>query len=532
MDERQELQDMEDGLRGELSIDDIILYRALVTSRLQPVSRQNGSDSTIISKTRSSWWRWAIQNEVMDDREAAEELNRLMAYVEQSSDQPQESKEKGPQRRNQPSLSIDVRLGQGCIALFSPLEATASLEPRRRLQERFFELSIVSLDTQFLLMGDFSTFRFHAALANLLASEIRSSRKHYTVIARSSSPSLSLVEIEDTFKGADPLFDVEIAAHPPERENCDLLFRGQGELLHVFLAPDCEWVERIIKLVKYVPSVTSVESFWEDISMAMINSWGRGLVHLRKKATAVIFNQKTVEVNLLLRCPVVHIGGGSESETLIIDLGTAHLTTETLGGSTVSKQRSNRRVNGSEDQTPASPKAGSLRRKLYRMSSIESPVPDRFDLRSTNMSVEGGFTPFMSSRSVFGNTNFGESIQFGGEDFPDIEFENPIEVQERHDLQSCFYDTYQLRVRTEAGTIFWADDSEGDSLLESIDVRIFIKKSVLPADHTLCKLKCNCLVDSLCIGVSVPDILRLARVFKVWHEVFRCFVKLRSILVS
>jgi hypothetical protein len=516
--ERQELQDMEDGLRGELSLDDIILYRALVTSRLHPVSRQDVDSN--VPKTRSSWWRGAIQNEVLDDREATEELNRLMAYVEHASDNQQDLKEKNPLRRNQVVFSLDVRLGQGCVALFSPLKSTADLEPRRRLQERFFELSIVSLETQFSLMGDYSTFRFHAALANLLASEIRSSRKHFTVIARSSSPSLSIVEIEETLK-AGALFDVEIATNSQARDNCDLLFLGHAELLHVFLAPDCEWVERIVQLAKHVPSVPKVENFWEDISMAMVNSWGRGLIHLRKKATAVIFTHKKVELKILVRCPVIHVGGSNEEESsLVIDLGTAHFTTEKLGGSAVTKTSSKRKINGSIDLTSTSFDV-SPKRKLYQMPSAESPIPDRFDLRSTSMSVGEGFTPFLSSRSVFGNANYGESVQFGGEDFPDIEYDNPVNIEESRDLQSCFYDTYQLRVRTEAGTVLWADHNEGNEcLVESIDVRVFIKKSILPADHTLCRLKCSCLVDSLRIGVSPSDILRLVRMFKVWKDAF------------
>ena len=142
--ENRELQELEDGVTGDMSVEDILLYRLLVHNRLgrkfQAQHRQAEANQTLAQ----SWvfGSTMVQNAMRDDIECQLEVQRLAAYLEHSSTVEAVNEEEDKERQDDLFLSVRFYWKEGCLALFSPLPSMAN-EPSllRRLHERIMDFT-------------------------------------------------------------------------------------------------------------------------------------------------------------------------------------------------------------------------------------------------------------------------------------------------------------------------------------------------------------------------------------------------------
>jgi hypothetical protein len=175
--ERKELEAMEDGSTGDLSIEDIILYRILVDKRVgiqaQELQRQQ----------QTSWLRRTVHNLIKDDDEAELDYQRLLSYWQDLSRQDVDEASVEASK-SLVSLSIELSVNKGKLSFFSPLPATADLMEMNRLQQHFLAFNYERYKLGFSLMRDFKSLAVNLSLLDFVATEVRSDRLEHVVVAR------------------------------------------------------------------------------------------------------------------------------------------------------------------------------------------------------------------------------------------------------------------------------------------------------------------------------------------------------------
>ena len=513
--EMDELTAMEDGTRGDLTVHDIVLFRALINARM--AADRNASVSP--PKTRL---RRLMSSFVSDDIESEEEYERLLAYLEQARST-QESLV-STDKASLIAVSIHVMLDRGCISLFSPLPSTEDLNEHRRIQQRFLDLTIMKLHLGYSLFGNYESTQVRASLADFVGTEIRTNHSVYTIVS-CLDPHLGQGTFENGSHSGTPqtsnvhsaarqdLATVDIQVNPLDGSDCDVRLHASVQALEVLLLPEGEWYHKIKKLASSKRETRSLSSFWEDIGMVQINSMTSRRAGLLAKANAAIFAHKNVDMDIFVRCPLLRMSSGQET-MLTIDLGQAHFLTERLAGVATGKlliSKMNRACgefpldfeqnrDENEDRSctaePDSCSGGSTHSssKLAPNPSIpQLELGDSFFLGGSIASVMGDNR--MSTRSFYGNTPFADDQ--GIEDYPS---------KMNRGLHSSFYDEFRLEISNTCIFITGGDGVRLPSLVDKLDAQVLIAKSVIPADHTLCRLRTQCAIQELSIRLSMESI--------------------------
>lgn len=520
-DEMDELTAMEDGTRGDLTVHDIILFRALVNARI--ASQRNPASPPTKSRLQR-----LMSSYISDDAESKEEYERLLAYLEQERS-PEESLV-SPEKASLLAVSIHLSLDRGCIRLFSPLRSTEDLHQHKRIQQRFLDLTVMKGHVGYSLYGNYESTQIQASLEDFAGTEIRTNRSLYTVVSRKSSDSGNgsgengsgpvTPQTSNVHAARQDLVSLEIQVAPLNNPDCDVRVNASIQQLEMNLLPDGEWFHKIGQLLSSRKRASgSLASFWHDIGMAQINALASRRAGLLAKLDTAIFVRKNVDMDILIRCPLLRFSGDQETK-LTINLGDARFVTDRLagvasgkllvaqmkrpptfqangeagvesgdssvGGSEGLSVKMTTKMNGSDDGT------SNLHRKLGESSFLDG---------SAMSMVNGGNR--MSTRSFNGNAHLFDDQ--GSEDFP---------TRLNRGLQSSFYDEFRLEISNTSLSLTCQKGYKETSLVDRFDVQVLIAKSVIPSDHTLCRLRTQVAIQDITLRLteaSIPYISGLAR---------------------
>jgi hypothetical protein len=520
-DELIELQDLEDGLEGNLSVRDIILFRAVVNMRLGRSINEMPQDNA----KRSPWWKSTVERVAVDDSEAKEEFDRLLLYLDKSSEQ---SSSIDSTSLSQTAISVMVRFEKLSIALLSPLHLTAEESQLRRLHEHFFELSIIDLRLGYSLKGDYKSKEFQLSMFDLVGTEIRADKSHHIVASqvdkanRTPDNSFDMQQVDQ----GDPLLVVTLAQNAPGSSSCDVELAVFVNTLEIKLTPDCEWITHAKDFLKQATKLPNVADFWNDLSFAYVNSLALGHLGLLVKAETAAYDHKNVNIEITVQCPVVRIGDGTGCD-LIVDLGIAHFKTEKLAGISRTKlknlpqlengdttfaDKSNDRVSTSLDEGSV---MGSVSARTWASRSrFESNTPKRkserkFSVPSSAFSVDSRNQNGLGNRSFAGSLYFDDAMSFAR-----VNSNGGKKGRENENSHAFFYDVYEFRLHT--GKVTFSGETELFDLTTGFQVSTTFKKSVLPADHTICKLKAHTVVGNLNFELNESVILQIGNAIKTW----------------
>jgi hypothetical protein len=528
-----ELQEIDDGLRGDLSVGDIILYRAVVKKRigLQASSRYAATGR------RSSWFRRSVHSMVADDEEAEEEYERLLAYWRQSSapETNGSTNDTVSNSRDVVAVSVQLHVATGHITYFSPLGSTADQKQLRRLQESFLDFTFSDFDVGVSLMGDFKSLLVRVSVTDFIAEELRSDRKKYTVITRA----IRGIQ-DDPFAEQDipPLLTLLLTKNPPSANDFRIGIQAQLYALEVNLVPDCEWIGRMKLLLQPIPQLRKAAKFWGELNMASINTmFSDQLELILAKAQTAISEHKNMDIDVRVECPLIRIADGKGSN-LVIDLGRARLKTVKLAGVADAKLMVSVKAENDAGEEV-------LKKQLFtgKANSLEGEDPHNTGpLPSSDGILNEGpprsleyTTPLdQSFRSTAGSVYLQGSVrsldyaQLDGEDFLSVNPHGPSGLSNpAKNMEAFFYDVYELQVQTGKLAIE-SDESEtvSQTLSDGVAVRVALHKSIIPSDHTLCRLKVYCTVGNMMFSFSESRILHLGKFVETWVSVISSGVPL------
>jgi hypothetical protein len=270
----------------------------------------------------------------------------------------------------------------------------------------------------------------------------------------------------------------------------------------------------------------SLSSFWEEIGMAQINLLSSRRAGLLAKAETAIFKAKNVDVDFHIHCPVIHVSDGRDA-ALTIDLGHAHFATKRLAGVATGKLLAStmKRYSG----TPNS-----------RMEQIDNSDPARAD-RSVTESTDSSsikWTPKLNSSCPGANSSPRRALDsffLGGSavsvlgnrastrskngNAPYAAIDPDVDgywSQVHQGLYSSFYDEFQLDLGSTCVSYSETNGMRQSSLMGKLDVQISIAKSVIPSDHTLCRLRTQCMIQDVTVHLSESSITCLIGLAQHW----------------
>ena len=510
-----ELVEIEDGIRGDLSTLDIILYRAVVNARLAGVL---GSIST--TKKRSRFGNW-ISSAVDEDAESKREYDRLLAYLDKAS----KSTELSAEDKSRTAVSIRVQLERGCISIYSALDSTSDQKQQyRRLHERCMDISIKTFFTELDLMGNFESYQLTLSLDDFTTSEIRSNMKEFVVVSRIDD---SESESNDDFgTSSNPLIYIQMTSDPPESPDYDIGFHARIDAVEIMVTPESEWIHRIRDLIP-TKGGRSSSTYWQNVSLAQLGSFGSDRAGWLGRSARALSEHKNLDLDVQINCPVVRFSGEGEC-TLMLHLGQAHIATESLAGVALGKlnyafKDMNRYYRNSSIRQP--------QQTLSNRSPNARVAPERMDMSlCDNTSLF--LTPSLDSNTM---TAFPTSPKFGADHFflgssasvassegrrfagtsatPGASMKRERHVRTSH---SSFYDKFHLQL---SGTKIHLLDNVGDgdeSILSDFDIAVSLESSVIPSDHSHCRFKARASVNNIMLSVTRSSVVEISNIVQSW----------------
>ena len=570
MKELNEMQAIENAvIDDELTVNDVLIFRTLVHSKRQKQQPYDTVDSTIAA-VDSQYKLTRFLRRIVTSDDMDEEYTRLLAYLENKE---KEDAEKLKQKTEEESkkqngkldelsavISMETVINQCSLSLFSEHQQCC-----------VFDIMINTFQSKLLVLENFDSIILSASLLDCVGSEHRPNEAPKAIFSRSIDiqnqtviNSCNAVGKSDAEATKDelhlpvdisgekdsgnqwsqfdsPLLDVQLILQPPDENDVSLFLAI--EKTHVLLCSGFDWPERC----KEVLSVHSHHStaangaFWEDLSIAYMNSWETTKRAAVAKAKA-LGKQKKIDVNISIESPTVYIS--DEKTTLSIDLGNVHLTTEQLAGIVKPVQS----YNYQNDVTPKKKNTTNLSGyKIYNADGNDS-----FNSRNTGYLLTPHKSKNGQSLLLTNNQNqFDSSLD--SLDISNI-FESPfdtsslngslsaisIESDKRRrrgysignsklfsvnenqeatggtpelELIKCFYDCYKL---TLVGfSIFITDaNTHQKTLFQSQACQAQVSKSIIPMDHSLCKVRFHATVGHLHLNISKESIHSIESLLK------------------
>jgi hypothetical protein len=522
--ELSELQALEDGLVGDISISTVLLFRAVVNMRLGQTTARSQSDRRSFKP-----WSSTVGTDLVQDSEAKAELEMLLAYLEKSSG---DSSNTESASSDLTAISVTLRFEELSLSLLSPLSATAGENQLRQIHERFLGFSVTDLRFGYLLKGDYESKEFNLSIMDLVGTEIRADSSHNIVAKR-----VDKTEENDEVGSAcgseqsrrDPLLVLTYAQGAKTSSGSDVRLVAFLNTIELTLVPECEWVSHTKSVINQITKVPNVADYWSSLSFAYVNSLALGRLGLIAKAESTGTEHKNLDADITVQCPILRIGDGKGGH-LIIDLGRAQFKTERLAGVPSS------RAMGSDDNDEG----------ITGDVSVDTPLP-RIDDSSVMGSVSGKtwvprplfITPgtakrrsdrhFSSAQSVDSRTQggFGNRSTTGSLYFDELLVRTHVVDEDMDDERKedakkwnyLFYDVFSFHLQT--GKITFCGESDAFDISSGFDVYTVLKKSVLPADHTLCKLKAHTVIKSLQMDVNQKLMFVAADALNTWKALVR-----------
>jgi len=508
--ESRELHDLEDGVTGDMSVEDIILYRLLVNNHLGhdflAKQQQEQAEQTLVQ----SWIFGSsmVQNAIQDDIECRLEVQRLIAYLEHSSAMETSNEEEGEGRQNDRFLSIQYLWRKGCLAVYSPLPSMAN-EPSllRRLHERFLDFSFSHLSFGYTLMGDFDTMKFSVFLRDYSITEIRASdaKKKHPILSRrpvcnsttTEQDSPPQFERKKSFHEGDfasmgnmiltnenpvkpqnqqqssfqlsPLLSIQVGLNPPHPNGCRVTVKAKVEAVEVVLHPDGEWIRRLKIFLQHGTAADdrNLEDYWKLLNYASINAWASKSMGLRAKAETAMDGYKSINFDVSLHLPIIQIFG-KDNKNVWIDLGSAQLNTVKLAGVASPDLKMQNDAENIENVAEIGCGVASVVRDLSdsfaghkesenligSVRSVASGIENYLEGQTMAVSFDNNTANSPSRRSRTGRNKdflggFGKSWRPMGLMEDERNAVSTYVAKQEEDIHSCFfYDVYQLQVTT------------------------------------------------------------------------------------
>ena len=569
--EYQELRAIEDGtIDDELTVSDILLFRAMVHSKRQKQgSASSSADSTANStSTGDSQYRLTrfLKRMITSEEDVDEEYTKLLSYLEKKEVEDallrlkEEEREKKKQRGVHHSselavvVSMETIIQRGSVSLFSERGC-------------IFEAALKGLRSKCSILEGLECVILEASIQDCLGLEYVEDRLPNVVFSRCNVGGsrdetckkinlsdadillpIDLARDEDNSSDAlpwshydSPLLDVCFTINPPGEHNASLVL--VFEKTQLLLNCGFDWPRQCkeafsIQNHQRGEPMTTDQAFWEDLSIAYINSWESTKKSLAAKAEKALEKQRKLDVDVTVYSPVVQISDGIGT-TLSMDFGRAILSTEQLAGVF------NRGNDHHEDVTPKKrntttpllPRStpyrsdsddsfhniqqGYLFTPNNRPSTFSAPDPlaesqgsldisNIFGTPNDTSSLNGSFSAlsFDSSQKRRRGWSIGNSKLFS---VAEDEEAAAVDIGESEvELMKCFYDYYHLRL--EAVHVSISTQTISTNVFELPLCEARIAKSTIPSDANLCKIRISCMIDHVQMNVSRESILGLNRI--------------------
>lgn len=543
--EYEEMQAIENAtIEDEVSVKDILLFRAMVHSKRQKQAITAKSfDNTADSQYRlTRFLRRIVTSEDVD-----EEYARLLSYLEKKEEEEEmkrkEEEQESARYGNSSNsdlcvvISMETIIREGSLSLFSD-------------RGRIFDVALSTIQSKISVLENFDSVIVEASIHDCMGLEFQATGPE-VVFSRSIhceendgtkylDKLLLPVDFNFDTRGNQlqwshydsPLFEVNFTRHPLDAET-DASISLSFQKMKVLVNVGFDWPQRC-KEAFVAPSnnrsMSTEESFWEDISVAYINSWESTKKSLAVKVERALQKQRKLDVSIDVHSPIVFVSDGADT-TIVIDLGHAHLSTLQLAGvrnstvrdyhndttpkktntSTPALQRHTRNSSesrgylftpnkrGTEPSTFLSPAPNSISRGALDISSIyESP----YDTSSLNGSIE-------SAQRRNRGWSIGNSKLFSVAE--NEETTVAIGAPDQHELIKCLYDNYFLGIDRVVVSISTSNTNE--NVFELPAVGCNIGKSTIPSDHSLCKLRLSFVMEVVRLNLSKESIFGIQTLY-------------------
>lgn len=522
-DEEMQLQQIEDGLLGEMSTSTILFLRAIINSRL-------GSRTATVRKqhSQSLWRSTTLASVVQEDSEAQDELEKLLEYIEKSSDDA--SFFADDTQAHMQAISFRICFERLSLALLAPLATTIEESPTRQIHEKFLEISLIDLRAGFMLMGDFATKEFHLSIGDVCGTESRSDKSIHVLAKKVNTGMDTSFDSSEHHQSppTNPLVAASLRHGPGEKRAQDLhltMFVGHVEFE---FTPECEWLPKVKAMKKTSARLIKVSDFWDALTLANFNTSSSGKFGIVAKVESATNEHKNLHADIKIRCPTIRLAD-SLGNHMIVDLGVAHFKTEKLAGVANNDARTfAERIDDDDISQEASLDHAAKRvddaSVLVSLSGktwaskprIETPTGER---RRGERRFHFSSVTSIDSRnqSAFANRSFNGSLLFDEQ----LPRQHPNSKQRAHAANSwnhLFYDVFSLQLTD--GRVTLCSESELTDLLPRFEIETIFKKSIVPADHTLCKVKVQTMVKNLTIHLKESVIATSLNMVDDWKNVF------------
>ena len=561
-DEVEMLERIHDGMDGDLNVDEILFLRALVHARMadRPEYVVAFADLGTEHSDKGSQF---IRGMIQDDLNAEEEYERLLAYLDESSEAAQQR-----QRFIDPaadetriSVSLQIVMKYGSLSLFTHQNSSfGNLALASPDQRCFAEFTFCDLFVGYSLLGNYKSMEVDFLLDSLEGSEIRSNGTRHVLLSQVAKPLPSSAEgipllgppslgetagamragfltpkrsgsnqFSSTLANSVPLVSCRLAWKPPRAPHFDLSAAVSIEEIEIVVSPRCEWPLRVHGIVSHQADSPDAKKFWENINLAYINKLDSAKAGVQAKAAMAFSDHKNMDINIAVDCPVIKIGN-EEGSHIIVDLGNAYLSTEKLAG--VARAHLNGGVLKSEQLIGSPTKQDDVQQSdATAVSNGSSGRKNSAGQTPDLMPSFSNATAHSPTRSI-GNFSLGASAmshnisrkRSRGESFSVAEKLRP--VSELGDasrstgvdlLHTCFYDSFLLRLGSI--TVTMSEQASSKSPMIKAGFNFVLEKSVIGGDHTIPKLKVNCIADELAVSISNSALTCVETVVGDWRSV-------------
>lgn len=482
--EEQELCDLEDGAEGDLTVEDLLLFRILVHKRI-------GYAPTLKSSTasRKSWFKRVFSNE--DEEE--QDYQRLVAdWNEWCQTQAKSSDLAATPGLPPIAVSAELCVDSGHVAFFAPLPSTCDQIGQRRLQQKFLHLKFSRFRIKFELLRNFTSFSVQYSLHDFMALELKSDQHECTVVEQvESSSSQSVVEKAG-------VLELVFSKHNPDEKDYHTSLYARVRSLEIVFQVEAEWIAKMKAILKPLPQFEKATKFWKELNMARINAYVSRQLGLLVKANTLVAEHRNINLDVIVDCPILRIYDGNDS-CVVMNLGRAHLRTVKLAGvadillSRVPQVHPRGQVFQSLDDQ-------NLRDKYTWFKQSET-VPDKpFNARTGS----GHQSPSLDSVDYSCINHVDDSASYMDPAEPEFQ-----------DVDSRFYDVYQIYLEP-AGIVMMSPDGDQHQLLSPLQISLLFLKSVLPADHTISRYKIRVTIPELTLVLSGQSINHFGAFLARW----------------
>ena len=486
--EAEELQAMDDGTRGDLALEDIFLYRAIVQKRLGKSTSQGRratKKQSSLLKTKS-WLQKAFLGMFEDDSAASDEFQRAMDLWEEAKQNASKALEEST---SWVALSVEFVVDEGIITAYTPLQSTIDQSASRRLQARFLSLVFKKFRAHGRLLGDFQSMRLDTVLQDFRAEEDRIGQTRHTVIAREVLEHSSfLPEASPT-----PFLRFQFLKNSKETTDFHMGINAEMQQLVVTLEPNCEWIKNGRSLIRPLPRLTKLQEFWADVGMNFINAARTHGREIFAKAETAVADHKSIDVDIWIDCPVIRMFGADPSRSIVVDFGQARFRTERLAGVAKSKLISTLKNEAA---------------RLALAEELEGPAENSLEFLRANQAVNDSMRSGQLNDMI-------EGIHVFRDDMTALDnlADTPGDVME-DGIQSFFYDSYALDVKT--GSLLVQNVEAKSNVVEPVVMRATILRSIIPRDSTLFRYKMLYSVGDVVLAFTENDVFCLREIFYDW----------------